>query len=300
MKWIKKGLIIEPKYNRSWMVTHAMVPFAEHIREDLFRIYFSGRDRQNRSLIGYADIDINNPGTILQIPEQPILGLGCLGCFDDNGVTPSWIVDQGSRKFMYYIGWNKGATVRMHIVAGLAESTDGGESFQRVFKVPILERTNDEPYILNTGPCVFLENGVWRMWYVSGVEWANPDLPRYNIKHATSKDGKVWKRDGHVCIDFKKGENALARPCVLKEGGLYKMWYSYKGEAYRIGYAESVDGLIWQRKDDEVGIDISEEGWDSQMIEYAFVFKHKGSKYMLYNGNDYGKAGVGLAIMEEK
>jgi len=187
----------------------------------------------------------------------------------------------------------------MHLIAGLAISRDGGKTFERLSKAPLLERTNIEPYSILTAPCVLVEGKLWRMWYVSGVEWVNKDLPRYNIKYAESRDGINWDRKGVVCIDFKsKDENALARPCVMKENSIYKMWYSYKGESYRIGYAESKDGIIWERKDDEAGIDVSESGWDSEMIEYPFVFEHKGRKYMLYNGNDYGKEGIGYAILE--
>jgi len=299
MKWKKMGLIIRPTGKYDWMISHAMVPVAEWRHGDVYRVYFSGRDAQNRSLIGYAEIDLKEPYIILKFSEKPVLGLGTLGCFDDNGVTPSWIVDDGGRKYLYYIGWNKGLTVRMSLVAGLAVSVDGGESFKRVFKVPILDRTNEEPYTLNTGSCVLIEDGLWRMWYVSGVEWVNPDLPRYNIKYAESHDGLHWERPGIVCIDFgSPDEHALARPCVRKEGDIYKMWYSYKGRDYRIGYAESEDGIHWERLDHEAGIDVSPSGWDSEMIEYAFVFQHKSLKYMLYNGNNYGHDGIGLAILE--
>jgi len=299
MEWIKKGLIVQATGKLGWMVTHATVPFAENIGEDLCRIYFSGRDRLNRSLIGYAEVNLNEPQNILYITEKPVLGLGALGCFDDNGVTPSWVVDHEGSKYLYYIGWNRGSTVRMSLIAGLAISHDGGKTFTRYSKGPLLERTDMEPLSILTAPCVLIEGDLWRMWYVSGVEWVHKDLPRYNIKYAESEDGIHWERKGVVCLDFKsKNENALARPCVIKEDGIYKMWYSYKGESYRIGYAESEDGVTWARKDEEAGIDVSESGWDSQMIEYAFVFKHKDKKYMLYNGNDYGKEGIGLAIMK--
>jgi hypothetical protein len=299
MKWKKLGLIIRPVREYDWMVTHAMVPVAELRSQDIYRIYFCGRDLYNRSLIGYAEIDLNNPFIVLKYSEKPVLGLGMLGCFDDNGVTPSWIVNHGGKKYLYYIGWNRGATVRMHLVAGLAVSMDGGESFQRVKRVPILDRTDGEPYTLNTAPCVLVEDGLWRMWYVSCVEWVHKDLPRYNIKYAESNDGVIWNRQGVVCIDFASPkENALARPCVIKEDGTYKMWFSYKGENYRIGYAESYDGIRWKRSDEEVGIDVSPEGWDSQMIEYSYIFEHKRVKYMLYNGNDYGREGVGIAIAD--
>ena len=46
------------------------------------------------------------------------------------------------------------------------------------------------------------------------------------------------------------------------------------------------------------GIDVSEEGWDSQMICYSFVFSHKENYYMLYNGNQNGKEGFGLTILK--
>lgn len=299
MKWAKKGLIFKPEGQFDWVITHAMLPIADRIGEDLYRIYFSGRDSLNRSLIGYVEIDINEPQNILYLSKKPVLGLGALGCFDDNGVTPSWIVDYEGKKYLYYIGWNKGSTVRMGLIAGLAISEDGGKTFKRFSKAPLLERTDMEPYSILTAPCVLIENEIWRMWYVSGVGWVHKDLPRYNIKYAESRDGINWDRRGVVCIDFKaKDENALARPCVVKENDIYKMWYSYKGESYRIGYAESKDGTDWERKDDEAGIDVSESGWDSEMIEYAFVFEHKGRKYMLYNGNGYGQTGFGYAIME--
>jgi hypothetical protein len=137
------------------------------------------------------------------------------------------------------------------------------------------------------------------MWYVSCTKWEmKNDQPKhyYHIRYAESFDGIHWDRKGIVCIDFRSSdEYAIARPCVLREVGIYKMWYSYRGKRYGIGYAESKDGLHWERKDDEVGIDVSESGWDSEMIEYPFVFDHKGERYMLYNGNSYGKTGIGLA-----
>ncbi len=215
--WLKMGRIIQPGGDHDWMVSHAMVPVADLRGDDICRVYFSGRDDRNRSLVGYAEIDLKDPSRVIRFSDGPVLGLGALGCFDDNGVTPSWIVDHDGRKYLYYIGWNQGSTVRMHLVAGLAISDDGGESFRRVFRVPILDRTEDEPYTLNTGPC------------------------------------------------------------VLKE-----------------------DGLHWVRSDQDAGIDASESGWDSEMIEYTYVFTHKGTKYMLYNGNGYGTDGIGLAVGEER
>ena len=216
LKWEKKGLFIAPQKDRWWMQTHAMSPVPDQIGEDTYRIYISSRDGQNRSHIGFADIVLESGELrLLDYGDEPAITLGDLGCFDDNGVTASSIVNVGDRKFFYYIGWNQGSTVRMHLFGGLALSDDGGKSFHRYSKAPIIERNRVNP-LLNTAPFVLREDGLWRMYYVSGVEWVHKDLPRYNIQYAESQDGFEWKRDGHVCIDFaSKDEVALAKPFVL-------------------------------------------------------------------------------------
>lgn len=278
------------------MQTHAFVPFAEHLKDSYFKVYFSGRDNKNRSHVGYAIIDLDDRGKAVEYSREPVLTVGELGCFDDSGVTPSWVINHGDKKLLYFIGWNKRSTVRMGLVTGLAESTDGGASFQRVSRAPILERTDLEPYNIMTGPTVIVENGKWKMWYVSCVGWVNEDLPMYNIKYASSDDGVKWHRDGTVALDFKSyDEHSLARPSVLKENGIFKMWYSYKGADYRVGYAESRDGFLWKRLDEQAGIDVTPGGPDSQMIGITHVFHHKNRKFMVYNGDNYGTDGILLA-----
>jgi hypothetical protein len=299
MIWIKKGLIFEPPKYLGWMASHAALPFADPV-DSRHRVYFSGRDEKGRSQIGYFEVNLANPTEILRVSKKPILGLGPLGAFDDNGVTSSWIVNHGDRKCQYYTGWNLGITVPFYFYIGLAVRKDGGSGFRRISQAPILARNIVDPY-LTASPCVLIEGGVWRMWYVSGTKWEtenNKPKHYYHIKYAESHDGLHWQREGVVCIDYRSpDEYAIARPCVIRDSDNYKMWYSYRGKSYRIGYAESADGLHWERKDDEVGIDVSESGWDSEMILYPFVFDHQGERYMLYNGNGYGRTGIGLAVL---
>lgn len=127
----------------------------------------------------------------------------------------------------------------------------------------------------------------------------------YNIKHRFSSDGIYWETKATICIDYaNKHEYAISRPSVIRtEQGTYRMWYSYRAQptvtTCRIGCAESLDGLKWERMDQLAGINVSDTGWDSEMIFYPRVFEHKGRLYMLYNGNGYGKTGFGLAVMEE-
>lgn len=302
MKWIKKGLIFEPPGNLDWMATHAAIPFADRV-EDRYRIYFSGRDERGRAQIGYFEVDWANPKEILRVSTIPVVGLGLLGSFDDSGVTSSWILNHNGKKHQYYTGWSLGVTVPFYFYIGLAVSENEGESFHKVSEAPVLGRNEIDPY-LTASPCVLIEDGVWRMWYVSCTKWEMENRqPKhyYHIKYAESSDGVNWDRKGIVCIDFEsEDEYAIARPCVIREDSVYRMWYSYRGRNYRIGYAESKDGLRWERKDGEVGIGVSASGWDSEMIEYPFVFDYKGERYMLYNGNGYGKTGIGLAVLAKE
>jgi hypothetical protein len=213
-----------------------------------------------------------------------------LGTFDDSGVTATAVISHGSKKLLYYVGWNQGVTVRMQLFAGLAISMDGGETFARYSNAPILERTKVDPYLTAT-LSVLQESGLFRMWYVSGDRWemrADGSYPFYNIKYAESD---------RICIDYQTAEeHASARPCVLKEDGIYKMWFACKGVDYRIGYAESKDGLTWDRQDQVLNLNVTPGGFDAKMMCYPSVVSFRGAKYMFYNGDDYGKFGIGLAV----
>lgn len=311
MKWTKKGVIFVPDHNYDWMVSHAHVPIVDRIDPETLRIYFGTRDKLNRTVTTYIEVEADDPHNVLYVHDEPVLGLGSLGCFDDSGAMPSWIVDYGGKKYLYYIGWNVGTTVPYRNSIGLAVSHDGGLTFQRMFEGPVVDRFYKEPHFVGSS-CVLIEDGIWRMWYLSTVKWkvhrGRPE-PYYHLKYAESNDGIRWKREGLVCIDFKSSdEGGISRPCVIKENGLYRMWYSFRGaegyrvskeRSYRIGYAESPDGIQWTRKDDLVGIDVSETGWDSLMIEYPYIYENKGRKYMMYNGNGFGRSGLGYAVLDE-
>ena len=302
MNWGKRGLIFHTDNQFSWMKTHASFPVIEKLTSELYRIYFSPRDEKNRSHVAFIEIDINNPKEILKISENPVMTPGKLGSFDDSGVMASSIVNYKGKKLLYYLGWNQGVTVPYRNSIGIAQSNDGGETFSRIFEGPIIDRSPSEPFF--TASCeVKLEKGLFRMWYLSCTGWELKDgfpAPKYHIKYAESNDGISWKRDGIVCIDYKnKNEWAISTPRVTKTGNLYRMFYSHRGEKpYRIGYAESTDGINWIRKDEEIGIDVSQEGWDSEMIEYPFVIEHNNKQILFYNGNEYGKTGLGYAVLE--
>ncbi|MBM4200305.1 MAG: hypothetical protein FJ189_03355 [Gammaproteobacteria bacterium] len=297
MKWIKLGRVFVPGGEYAWMQTHASNPVAEWLVDDVFRVYFSTRDALSRSHIAFVDLDIREPERIVNISAAPVVAPGVIGAFDDSGSSMGCLVRNGARRYLYYLGWNLGVTVPWRNAIGLAISDGPEMPFVRYSLAPVCDRNSVDPFTVSY-PWIIREDGLWRMWYGSNLRWGAQQRDMdHLLKYAESDDGIAWRRDGRVAIPLKDAdEYALSKPCVVRDAEGYHMWFSHRGSAYRIGYAVSADGLAWERNDETVGITVSEAGWDSETIEYPYVFDHKGKRYMFYNGNGYGRTGFGLAV----
>lgn len=302
--WIKKQILYKTD-------SYSSVPYAFHIGENVYRIFYTTRNFKGQSLPYYVDSIVKNGNiTLLNNFKGPILDLGEIGTFDDNGITASCIVKTDNLVYMYYIGWNVQVSVSYRLSIGLAISYDNGNTFVKYSEGPLLDRDIKEPYF-NTAPFVIKEDE-WKMWYVSCTKWIiynNKPEPIYNIKIATSDDGIFWKRKNTICIDYTDDLEAIGRPCVIKTNDYYEMFFSYrksidyrenKKNSYKIGKAFSLDGIKWDKKKDLDIIKKSNNGWDSKMTAYSHVFDHDGIRYMIYNGNHFGKNGFGYAVYEHK
>lgn len=310
MRWVKRGRIFTADNQYEWMAHHASVPIADLLDDGVLRIYFGPRDRQGRTRPAFIDVEADNPANVLYVHDRPLLDLGKPGAFDDSGVMPSCVVSAGGRKYLYYTGWNLGVTVPYTLAVGLAVSTDGGLTFTRLFEGPIVDRTRLEPYSC-LSPYVLHDGDTWELWYaaVTGFVAVNGrQEPQYQIRFGDSADGIAWRRPPVTCIGYDFDGEANGRPCVIKEDGRYRMWYCYRSivdyrtdtsKSYRIGYAESDNGVDWTRLDHLAGIGCSEDGWDSMMVAYPWVYEHRGKKHMLYAGNGFGEAGFGYAVLED-
>lgn len=308
--WKKQGLIFKTKGQAPWMVSHACVPTAMPFKEEnKIRLFFAPRDKNGKSIPTFMDLNGSNPTEVLHLQTEPILELGELGTFDDDGIMPCSVVKHEGKIYMYYVGWNPTVSVPYRNAIGLAISEDYGRTFQRYCKGPIVDRNMDEPYF-TAAPCVMKEQDNWHMWYASStgfVEVNDTPEPLYVIKYASSKDGIHWDRNNQTCIEPKDKYEANSRATVIKENGLYKMWFTYRGsfdyrngkDSYRIGYAESKDAIHWNRMDQKAGISYSETGWDSKMQTYPNVLDFNEKRYLFYNGNGFGESGIGYAIWEK-
>lgn len=304
--WEKKGFLYNVNGEFEWNKSHAQVPVVD-VLSDSFRIYYATRNNEGKSNISYIEVDKANPNSIVYENKSTLFSFGNLGAFDDSGIMPSSIINVGSKKYLYYIGWTTRQTVPYQNAIGLAISDDGGKTFNKISEGPIISINHIEPYFSGTS-FVMYDDGLFKMWYLSCIRWELYDKnkePIYNIKYAESIDGINWNQTGKVAIELKEDEGGLVSASVIKQDGIYKMWFGKRKKSdyrvniqntYRIGYAESTDGINWERKDYDAGIDISNEGWDSEMISYPYVFKNYNELVMLYNGNGFGKTGFGYAV----
>jgi hypothetical protein len=305
MQWIKKGLLFQPGRTDSWMNSHAQVPTVL-VKEDRLRIYFASRPKKDLSLTSYVDLDINDFSSVLYINPKPILELGDLGTFDEHGIMPSSVIEKDGLVFLYYSGWSRGLSLPYSNFTGLAISENGGATFRKYSKGPIIDRTPHEIYSA-TSPCVYFHQ-MWHMWYSSGTHWIKINDKyehTYEIKYACSDDGVKWAQTNETTIMQRSKYEAITKPTVIKIGDTYHMWFCYRGsdafrggkDSYKIGYATSKDLKTWVRSDKDSGIDVSDSGWDSKMLAYPAVARIEKQIVMFYNGNNFGADGFGYAIL---
>ena len=310
MPWIKKGKIYKPDGSLDWSVSHAQIPVPMLINDNKLRIYFSTRDELGRSQPTFIEVKINKPEEILYIHDKPLWEFGPRGTFDDNGIMPASWIQEDNNIIMFYVGWNRQVTTAYHLSAGAVFSQDGGVTFNKYHNGPIFDRDLVDP-IWSTIPCVIKEGNKYRAWYISCTNWKDINgkfEPVYHVKYAESDNIFQWIKTNNVCIDYKYDGEAIGRPWVIYEDDIYKMWYStrgsigyrsHDGQHYQIGYAESSNGLHWRRLDHLAVIEGSVGDWDKEMNCYASVFKYEGKKYLLYNGNGFGRDGFGYAIWQD-
>jgi hypothetical protein len=303
--WRRLGLVFAPTGEQPWARTHAYIPTCLQLDEERIRVYCAFLDQSRVGRVGFVDVSAADPRRVLVVSQSPCLDVGEAGAFDDNGVSPVCIVASGSKLLLYYVGWQLGVRVRYHLLTGLAMSNDGGATFDRVTRVPVLERSDNELFV-RSAPHVMRDGDRWRMWYIAGSRWirvSDREVPTYDVRYLESEDGLHWPAEGRVCFAPRPpDEFGFGRPFVSLEGSRYRMWYSIRSHSkgYRLGYAESADGLEWQRLDDAVGLDVSASGWDSEMIGMACIHTSRYGTYLFYNGNHYGETGFGVARLEDR
>ena len=315
MKWHKLGKIFDP-------ADHLLVTGRGHYAQspqtlvlaDRVRVYFSTRTRdcagKYLSHVSFVDFD-RNFREVKGVAQSTVIPLGGLGCFDEHGIFPLNVVPGKDVILAYTTGWNRRVSVSTDAAIGLAVSRDDGMTFNKVGIGPILAAGLHEPFLVGDA-FVAIFGGAYHMWYIYGLRWledCQEGEPQrvYKITQAKSTDGISWTRESRPIIpDRLNPDECQALPTVIERKGTYHMYFCYREatgfrndptRGYRIGYARSTDLAAWTRDDNEAGIGLSDTGWDSEMMCYPHVFHCDDEVFMLYNGNEFGRHGFGLAIL---
>jgi hypothetical protein len=307
MRWRKLGIVYSPKGDQPWARTHAMLPTPLYLPQlQRLRVFYTACDERGVGRPGFVDLDPNDPTRVLGASDRPLMDVGKPGTFDDNGaVATSVVALPDGRLMMYYVGFELAVNVRYRLLTGVAISDDFGETFTRYSETPVLERSTQELYF-RCGPFVVYEDGRFRMWYVAGSHWIDLDgkaMPEYRMMYQESADGVTWAPAGQLVLDITEpDEHGFGRPWILRDGDSYRLLYSIRRKSlasYRMGYATSADGLRWSRRDDHLNLDVGPDAYDNAAIMYAAPIVLDGRTYCFYNGNDFGREGFAVALLEK-
>ncbi|WP_122096424.1 hypothetical protein [Rahnella sp. Larv3_ips] len=317
-QWIRHGKIFTPG---EFILNGQPGLFAQSpqtlVFETFIRIYFSTRtpDPHNGkyiSHVAYVDMD-KTLQKVLATNQQPVICQGETGCFDEHGIFPFNVVPYKNKVMAFTTGWNRRVSVSVDTAIGLATSQDAGKTFQRFGQGPVMAASQYEPCLV-ADAFVKVINDTFHMWYIFGTGWKQyaPDSPpdrTYKIGYAQSADGIEWHRQqaNQIIPDRLGPQESQALPTVAHFGGLFHLFFCYResynfrqaaGRGYRLGYAFSEDGITWTRDDTKVPA-LGETGeWDDEMQCYPHIFECEGHIYLLYNGNDFGRDGFGLAELK--
>ena len=301
MAWRKLGRVFKGGGSDPTLVSHAALPNAAPLGGDLVRVFYSGRDSENRSAVGTLVLRLGEAPRIEERTDAAVLSPGPPGAFDDSGIGVGCVVPGGGAMpdRIYYMGWNLGRTAPWRNAIGMAEGDIATGVFQKPYEGPLLDRSIRDPFSMSY-PWVRRENGAWRMWYGTFSRWGSQATEMLvGMRQAKSADGDSWIPDAKRFMDPRGEEIAINRPCVAdRSGGGYEMWFSGRGHGpYAVGHAVSDDLENWTRDETSL-IAADSEGWEGGEVAYPCVFDTAGRRWMLYNGARFGVTGFGLAVWE--
>ena len=317
MKWKNLGIIFgkEDLKNIDKDIYFAKSP-QTIVKKNSVIVYFTSqkKDKNNKwvSLPYFVEYS-KDFSSILNFSKSPILDKGALGTYDEHGIFPFSPSLINSKIYAFITGWSRRSSVDIEMSIGIAKSDDGYK-FERLYEGPILTSSLDEPFLVGDA-FVRRYNEKLHMWYIYGDKWVNEDNHNdnsnpersYRISYASSIDGLKWHKESRYIIDKVIENECQALPSVVFHNNRYHLIFCYrnifdfrnnKENSYKLGYASSIDLKSWKRNDDCIS-SIKSGSWDENMQCYPHFCEVDDQLYCLYNGNEFGKAGFGIAKLEE-
>ena len=290
----KIKIIFKSNKKFKWSKSHSWVPTILPLNnKSQLEVLYGSRNNENLTQTGKFIYDLEQK-KVTYNSNKPLIKLGKLGNFDDSLALVTSAVKSGKKLFLYYVGWTRPKNTRFFPSIGLAILY---LNKKKIVKLPHPIRSREEKESLGcASPCVLKERKKFKMWYVSIRKWITKNkstFPIYNLSYSESVNGKSWNTKKINILNSSTFET-ISRPFVMKYKKIYHMWYSVRklNSNFKIGYAYSKNGLKWKKRNNFQNIPKS--NWNSKMSCYPCVFKYKEKFFMLLNGNDYGKRGIGL------
>ncbi len=293
-------------------ISHAQSPQAIEL-EDRIRIFFSSRsiDKNKKFLSHILYVDYSKDfSKIIDISKKSCLELGEVGSYYEHGIFPIHIFKDENNIFGFITGWSRRASVSAESAIGVFKSSDDGKNFKQIFNGPIMSAIKNEPFLV-ADPFILKIKDEYNMFYIFGDKWIKKrdelEAERvYKIARATSHNLFDWDRDSKFIIESKLTDECQALPSVIKIKDKFVMVFCYRDvfnfrksikHSYKLGYAYSKDLKNWIRDDSFIKFSNNSE-WDNKMQCYPQFFKFQEKFFLLYNGNNFGEKGFGIAELE--
>ncbi len=285
--------------------------------DGFIRIYFSTRflDSSGKPISKVEYLDFSKDWQCLDSFSKPLrIEKSVLGAYDEHGIFPFVPFRISDKEIFGYIsGWSRRVSVDVETAIGICRSLNNGETFSRLGNGPILAAGKGEPFLVGD-PFIIDSGDQMIMYYIFGTAWiSDPQSPTapldrvYRIGLATSTDAVNWeRRNGNQIVSFEDELECQALPSVTRFQDGWLMAFCYrnahdfrhnKEKGYRLGFATSLDGFNWLRlTEKDCTVELAD--WNFEMQCYPNLYASGDQIYLVSNGNQFGRHGFGLHVLE--
>ena len=294
--WDRIGWIDPPVGLGEWCTSHLSIPFCISKNASEFRVYFSSRDSDQRSHIGWVDVQFNSENSLkTNFGTSPLVSPGVPGTFDEHGVSGSFFEIVNNSLRIWNFGWQRSSGKAWSNAIGLVEKSV--YDTELTVKNKLVVKSNEfENYGL-AYPYLISQNSIRHLFYGAFDLYGIPSLnqPYSYVSKRAEIGNDLILSDRSRMIDHLSGNSAQSRPCIIRDGNGYRAWISVKGEGYEIRSAYSEDLRNWKWSEDRYGLRASGMNGESREVCYSHVVEFAGSRMMFFNGDGFGKTGIGIA-----
>ena len=275
-------------------------PICLVINQSKFRLFFNSRDTENRSSV--YSIDVTYPEFLPKYESIKLqMGFGRSSEYFSHGISLGQIFEVNGSKFVSIMGWKNDPIKHWEGRIGYIPLNKSGD-LTTLSDKPWINLDESDPISLSY-PAVISEGGFLRVWYGSTITWdaGNGEMLHVIKEGLINLEGDLTKTE--ITVPYVLGEaQAFSRPAVLEINGKKLLAYSFRGNVtkYQIGFMWLNDFSTASQLNGIKSFKPSENSLENEMVEYPSFLTIGSNIYMLYNGNEFGKSGVGVALLEIK